>query len=175
MNKSYNYPIKYIKYNDEKMLPFQYYNLMNFITIPIRNKRPFIKNWPNLDKTVEPTYFDDDIALHTGIINNIIVIDVDANNNGIEIFNKLKKEHPKINTPTYSTPSGGFHMIFQYDDIPTKIKIKLNGERIGWDILSDKHLAICPPSTGYKWKHGLTLENVSIKKIPKWLKNIIIH
>jgi hypothetical protein len=41
-------PIKYIKYNDEKLLPFQYYNAIGFITIPIRNKRPFIKNWPNL-------------------------------------------------------------------------------------------------------------------------------
>ena len=166
--------IKYVKYENEKLLPFQYYNINGFITIPIRKKRPYVKNWPNLIKTVEPQYYDDDIALHTGLINNIIVIDIDQKDNGLKLFNQLKKEHPTINTPMYSTPSGGLHMIFQYDpDIKTKIRINYNNTKIGWDILSDKHLAICPPSVGYKWKSGFTLENVSIKKIPKWIKSMI--
>jgi hypothetical protein len=169
-----SYPIKYIKYDDEKLLPFQYYNAIGFITIPIRNKRPFIKNWSTLTKTIEPSYFDDDIALHTGLVNNIIVIDIDQKDNGMVIFNQLKKNYSPINTPTYSTPSGGMHMVFQYDDnISTKIKIKLDGVRIGWDILSNKHLAICPPSNGYKWKSGLSFEDVTIKKIPKWIKSMI--
>ena len=36
---------------DEKLLPFQYYNLNNLITIPltINDKKPFIKGW-NLTK-----------------------------------------------------------------------------------------------------------------------------
>ena len=92
------------------------------------------------------------------------------------MYKKLKKQHPEIITPMYTTLSGGLHMIFQYDsDIKTKLRIKIDDIKVGWDILSDKHIAVCPPSNGYKWKRGMSFNDISIIKMPKWLKNIILN
>jgi hypothetical protein len=45
----------------------------------------------------------------TGKINNIIVLDVDEKDEGIEEFNKYIIEYGEPQTITQKTPSGGYH------------------------------------------------------------------
>ncbi len=172
--------INYIK--DKKnnyLLPFQYYNLFNLISIPTIGKIPIIKDWPNITKTIPPNDITYNIALLTGKINNIIVIDIDNNDNGITLWNELINKYGNINTPTVNSISG-LHLYFKYDpEIKSSIKLKINNKKYGIDIRSDKNLITVPPSVSninnkkYKWI--ISLEDTSIKTIPKWLKKFILN
>ena len=60
------------------------------------------------------------IGIITGERSNIIVVDVDVQNNGIQNFEELAKDNGienilKINTPIVRTGSGGFHFYFKYE------------------------------------------------------------
>ncbi len=58
------------------------------------------------------------IAIPTGSINKIVVIDVDPKNGGQESFLNLEKKLGKSLPDTWrvNTPSGGFHLYFQTDE-----------------------------------------------------------
>lgn len=63
------------------------------------------------------------IPILTGIFSNIIIIDIDIRNGGLEEWNLLlKKNNKKINTPLVQTASGGFHYYFKYNEEYEKYK-----------------------------------------------------
>lgn len=170
--------INYITYNDEKLLPFQYYNKFNYKTMPVKNKIPFIKNWTNIDKTIEPQYIFEGLntALVCGQINNITVVDIDVKDNGLKYWNKLQKNRQEILTPIVKTPSGGLHYYFKYEqDIPTMNRINVDGNRVGIDVRNDNSICILPPSTNYKFKKNYSLQDIKVKKMPKYIKNFLIE
>ena len=47
--------------------------------------------------------------------NNVIVLDIDVKDDGLDEFNKYLLCHAKPETYTVQTPSGGFHYYFNYD------------------------------------------------------------
>ena len=51
----------------------------------------------------------------TGKKNNLIVLDIDIKDDGLDVFNKYLLCHAKPETYTVQTPSGGFHYYFNYD------------------------------------------------------------
>ena len=58
----------------------------------------------------------------TGAINNIIVVDVDEKDRGIEEFAKYTKIHGCPYTMTQTTPNKGFHYIFSFEHSKPEVK-----------------------------------------------------
>lgn len=175
-----NTKIHYLKdKNDNYLLPFQYYNSFNLINIPMFEKKPIIKDWPNKTKTIPPNYINNNIGILTGKINNIIVLDIDIKDDGMKFWNIIKNNYNDIITPLVKSPGGSLHYYFKYDkDIPNTIRIKIDNKRIGWDIKSDKSIITSPPSiypnTNKKYKWLIKLDDTKIKKMPIWLKKYIL-
>jgi len=94
---------------------------------------------------------------------------------GLETWKKIIEDNGEIKTGIVQTGSGGYHYYFKYDEeIKTTTKIRYNGEKVGIDVRNDKSYVIAPPSIHengkeYKW----IKEKEEIRKIPKWLKEII--
>lgn len=169
-----NCKIIYLKdKSNNKLLPFQYYNLFNFVTIPVINKVPFIKKWNLLTKTVSPSNITHNISVISGETSCISVLDIDDH---LDLFENM---FGKINTPTVITGKG-IHLYFKYDkDIKNSIKLNYNGNKISWDFRNSNTLVTLPPSKineiTYKWVKGKSLNDISIKKIPIKLKKFIIQ
>jgi hypothetical protein len=166
--------------NNEKLLPFQYYNLYKFITIPIsiNDKKPFIKGWNLTKKTIHPTYIDQNIGILTGKINNITVLDIDNKLDGMEYWKQISKQHEEIITPMVKSPTG-IHIYFKYNKkLPTTYRIKIDNQKIGWDVKSDNSVINAPPSivdnVKYKWIRNKSLDDVKIISMPLWLEKFII-
>jgi hypothetical protein len=56
------------------------------------------------------------VGFPTGKINNIVVVDIDFKDNGIEEFNKYIEQYGHINTFIVKTPNKGFHYYFLYEN-----------------------------------------------------------
>ena len=151
------------------------YNKRKMVVIPLNGKRPFFKNWTQLDHIPDDydVFANKNMGILTGKASKITVLDIDVQDSGVAHWNKLKKMYPPIDTPIVKTPSKGLHLYFQYNPrLKSTSKIKLNGDTIGWDILNDGRQVVAPPSSGYKWIHSLT--NTPLAKMPEWLE-LYIH
>lgn len=115
-----------------------------------RDKRPLLSSWKELQERI-PTdaelvkWFSGDanIAIITGKISNLSIVDVDTRHGGT----------PKGLPPTLvvRTQSGGWHYYYRYlEGLPNKV-----GVRQGIDIRSDCGYVVAPPSVGelgtYEW------------------------
>lgn len=163
--------------NNNKLLPFQYYNNIGFITLPINGKIPFLKGWNLLTKTVHPVSTLQNIAVLSGKISGISVLDFDSQE-GVSLFYDLcKKFNYKVNTPIVLTKKG-MHIYFKYDkDLKSSLKLNVSNKKLDIDYRSNGTLNLLPPSVintfKYKCKRGLSFNDVSIKKMPIWLKKFI--
>ena len=63
---------------------------------------------------VYPLICNVNIGLLTGKLNNIIVLDVDEKDNGIEEFKLYIAEYGEPMTVKKKTPNNGYHYIFEY-------------------------------------------------------------
>ena len=79
---------------------------------PAQKWRNLQKNTKQPQKNIDTNIFN--VALLTGKINNILVVDVDKKDNGIEEFEKYINEFGEIKTIKQNTPSGGYHLFFKY-------------------------------------------------------------
>ena len=87
------------------------------IELKKNNKTPATK-WS--DPTNQIKYVDlkkYNVGFPTGKINNIVVLDIDFKDNGIEEFNKYIEQYGKINTFIVKTPNKGFHYYFLYENL----------------------------------------------------------
>jgi hypothetical protein len=174
--------IHYIIDNDNnKLLPYQFYDKFGLINMPMDGKKGIIPNWSNKIKTVHPSYIDQNIGILTGKINNITVLDIDVAEDGLKMWQKLSKEYYEILTPMVKSPGGSIHLYFKYNkNIPNMNRIIVDGKRIGWDIKNDGSIITSPPSLypninkRYKWIKNKSLNDISIKKMPKWLEKFIL-
>ena len=90
-----------------------------FKVIPLNNKIPLIQNWEQ-EATADPVkiqawqnYFNGKLTrfgIPTGLVNDILVLDVDAKDGGLETI----KNYQIPNTMSQRTQSGGIHYIFRY-------------------------------------------------------------
>jgi len=62
---------------------------------------------------IDNTYYNTGIP--TGPINNLLVVDVDVKDQGMEEFSKCFDRYGSPTTLTVSTPSGGLHLYFNYN------------------------------------------------------------
>jgi len=105
-----------------KQLALQYYLGNNWSVIPVGNdKRPVIKSWAKFqteraDETQINKWWTEkpeaNIGIVTGAISGITVVDLDCG----KTDGKVTPLETFPETFTVQTPSGGFHLIYQYDE-----------------------------------------------------------
>lgn len=133
-----------------------YREKLGWSIIPVgKDKKPLVK-WEQYqsekatrEQIIEwfTKYYNANIAVVTGKISNLIIIDIDprhgANNDDFK----------NIQTVIAKTGGGGWHYYFQYEEgISTRAKVK-----DGIDIRSDGGYAVLPPSLhdsgkNYEWE-----------------------
>jgi len=110
------------------------------------------------------------MAVVTGEISNIIVLDIDVKKgNG---FDSIKgKELPL--TPMVRTQSGGAHYYFKYPkglSIKSKIGILPNV-----DVKADGGYVVLPHTPGYQWADFASPEEIPFSEPPSWLLELLIE
>lgn len=165
-----------------KLLPWQYYNEFNYISIPMVGKQTLIPGWQKKKETIVPHYLGSNIGLLTGKINNLTILDIDIKDEGMKYWNKIKKEYPKFITPTVKSPGGSLHYYFKFNSkIPNMNRILIDNKKIGWDIKSNGSIITSPPSIypdtkkRYKWIENLSLNDCKPIDMPKWLELFILN
>lgn len=148
--------------------------------IPIRaNKKSFVK-WKEYQERIATheeiklwwtQWPEANIALVTGKISGIIVIDIDSQE-GYDNLNEFLPD--SFVTPMSTTPNNGWHYFVKYQEgLINKARVVA-----GTDIRTDGGYAIIPPSQNgkgksYKWIEGLKINEVAINKIPSMLFDIL--
>lgn len=96
---------------------------------------------------------DSNIAIRTGSVSKLIVVDVDAKSGGLESYEKMKDQFPP--TPRVRTGGGGFHLYYLH----TGQEVKNSASKIapGIDIRGDNGYVVAPPSShesgnDYSWE-----------------------
>jgi len=121
------------------------------------------------------------IGILTGKINDLIVVDIDVKDEGIEEFDKYINEFGKLNTLIIKTPSSGFHYYFKYQHndkeceflINTYLTNKSKFRGKGIDIRSNGGYIVAPPSK-INDKYYVLENDVEISQIPSTLINFLI-
>lgn len=167
--------------NGQKLLPYQYYNLFNYISLPMEGKKILIPNWQNYKETVAPHYINQNIGLLTGKVNNLTVLDVDVKDDGIKYFKEFMKDHDEILTPTVKSPGGSYHFYFKFNNkIPNMNRLLIDGKRVGIDLKSNGSIIVSVPSIypgtnkRYRFVSGLSFNDVKPINMPKYLEKFIL-
>lgn len=143
------------------------------------NKKAFIK-WKEF-QTRKPTekeirewateYPTARLALVTGANSRLTILDCDTT----EAREQIEKYLPdNFITPIATTPRGGQHLYFAYEEtLPTKA-----GILPGLDVRNDGGMIMAPPSPGlngtqYRWLEGLALSEVSPAEMPPALLDFL--
>jgi len=146
----------------------------DFSVIPVgENKRSLIK-WekyqtekPSIEQVQEwwsGKFKGANIGIVTGAISNLTVVDIDSKD-GLAALEEITPE--SMLTPTASSPSGGEHRYFKYEEgIGNAVKFLSD-----CDIRSEGGYIIAPPSENgrgkYVWKEGLSIADIETCFLPK--------
>jgi hypothetical protein len=154
----------------------------NFVKIALRkNTKLPVNKWSdkNNQSTETPDTNKYNVGVLTGPINNLLVVDVDVKDDGLDEWKKYAREYGKPDTISIATPSGGFHYYFNFshsdESIAYLIERYLNNRtklrNKGIDIRSGGGYVVAPPSsineTPYKYIRGF--DTHSITDIPESL------
>ena len=114
---------------------------------------------------------DANVALVTGLVSGVSVVDVDDPNLFKDFVKGLGRSVNDINTYTVKTPSGGYHLYFRYD--PT---LKQGAKRFpGGDIRNDGGYVVGPGSV-FESGQGMipyVAAEGPLSSIPEWLLKAI--
>ncbi len=104
----------------------------------------------------------------TGYRNNLLVVDLDVKDDGVEEFKKYLSEHGRPETLTVKTTTGGYHFYFNYshEDLDSERMIKdylrnttkFRGK--GIDVRSEGGYVVAPPSM----RDGREYETINARK-----------
>jgi hypothetical protein len=145
------------------------YIRMGFSVIPVRpDKKPFIKWEPYQKhrateeelKTWWTKWPNAMIGVVTGGISGVAVIDVDDPDKGMLALSEYLSS---CMVPTAKTPRGGYHLYFKAPETPLSNNARLVP---GCDFRGEGGYVIAPPSVGYNWLPGLSIEEVDPPTLP---------
>jgi Bifunctional DNA primase/polymerase, N-terminal len=150
------------------------------IPIEARGKRPIV-HWLEF-QTERPsaatvgTWFDEhpnaNIAIVTGALSGLVVLDVDAGADGARSLLELERRHaPLPRTLEVSTGGGGRHLYFRH---PGSMLHNRVGFRPGLDVRGDGGCVVAPPSIHhsgrpYVWVSGRAPGDCELVALPRWL------
>ena len=134
-----------------------------------------INHFTDIDSTLY------NVGLITGKINNIIVLDVDKKDHGIEEMDSYYNQYGPINTLKQSSPNGGYHLFFKNtssneDDqylIDTYITNKSKFRNCGLDIRSNGGYIVVEPSQISNKKYQF-VNDTNIIEMPSSLIEFLI-
>ena len=112
------------------------------------------------------------IAVVTGAISGLIVVDVDPGHRGDESLEKLEREHGALATTVECrTGGGGRHLYFAHPGRLIRNKV---GLAPGIDIRGDGGYVVAPPSLHasglrYAWVEGRAPDATGIASFPEWI------
>jgi hypothetical protein len=121
---------------------------------------------------------DDGIAIITGHVSGVCVVDLDPRHGGDESAELLlRRVGPALlDAPTVLTGGGGRHFYFTLPAslAPRSVPALLPGV----DVLADGHLAVAPPSVHpngrpYCWAEGRRLADVALPELPPFIVRCI--
>ncbi len=122
--------------------------------------RRWLRRWPATN-----------LAVVTGAVSGLVVVDVDPRAGGDEEFVRLEARHGAIpDTVESLTGGGGFHLYFRHPggSVPS------GPFAPGIDVKADGGLAVVPPSVHqsgvrYVWETGCSPDEHELADVPSWL------
>jgi len=177
--------------------------LFGFVPIPLRGKIPRVRRWQKLrnkpvdqmdiasgkypskvrliqhliDENVEV----DNIGVLTGEPSGIVVLDIDARDNGIQKWNDLVEANGGVLPKTFvvSTGGEGYHYYFKYNPSLQKIKNRNGILGMPLDFRTNGGMVVFPGSKSksgnvYAIYDGYENERPIIADIPPWLISILV-
>lgn len=128
-----------------------------------------------IDKWVEK-YPNANWGIATGIISNLLVVDIDKKTGGYETWDMLRTDHPEpIETITVSTGNGGRHLWFSY---PNGFDIR-SGQNVlgkGIDLRANGGYIVAPGSkTNNEYVFELSFDDTSLAEVPAWILDLILQ
>jgi hypothetical protein len=165
--------------NVDDALALARHGLYNFPCQP-RGKKPLTSNGLH-DATIDEAEIrarfekwpNQNIAIRTGAISGVFVLDVDAKSGGLDILAKLEAEHGKLPpTPCVRTGGGGLHFYFAHPG--GKLGNTAGKIGLGIDTRGDGGYVIAPPSVhesgaSYEWED---IES-DLAPAPQWLLDLL--
>ena len=134
------------------------YASLGWRLLPVRGKRPTLKNWPVTatgDAATILKWFHESVSIGvaTGLRSGIVVLDIDPRNGGDTTLCRLEQQLGALpHTVIARTGGGGNHLVFRWFDGAKSTSIK------GIDFLADGKMFVVAPSihpeTGamYQWE-----------------------
>ncbi len=115
---------------------------------------------------------DYNVAIVTGALSGLVVLDVDPRHGGKESLEKLERQNsPLPKTMESISGGGGRHLYFSHpgEDVHNRTNIEP-----GIDLRGDGGCIVAPPSIHpsgkrYRWKKGRAPGEVKLARLPGWL------
>jgi len=151
----------------------------SIIPIRARDKRPLIQ-WEEFqhrraDLAEAYAWFSSwpaaGIAVVTGSISNIVVVDIDPRHGGDESIERFEQQHGRLPvTVECRSGGGGRHLYFAHPATFVRNKV---GFAPGVDLRGDGGYVVAPPSVhtsgvGYAWKEDCRPESTNLATLPGW-------
>ncbi len=118
------------------------------------------------------------IAIVTGSISGLAVLDIDPRHGGEESLQRLEQSHGAL-PPTVEarTGGGGRHLYFALPPVTLPNRVALLP---GIDVRADGGIVVAPPSTHpsgaiYHWRPACSPAAVPVTRLPSWLLNLALH
>jgi hypothetical protein len=111
------------------------------------------------------------LAVITGRLSGIVVVDVDPRHGGLDSLARLEREHGELpETATVLTPSGGRHLYYAHPGGGRVANVQNSTAAPGIDLRGDGGLALLPPSRRadgqrYEWWMG----PAQVVPLPGWV------
>lgn len=115
---------------------------------------------------------DCNVAIVTGELSGLVVVDVDPRHGGDKSLEKLEAEHgPLPQTMESVTGGGGRHLYFAHPGGAVHNRVNIEP---GIDLRGDGGCIVAPPSVHpsgkrYRWVKGRGPGEVKIASLPEWL------
>ncbi|MDH3716127.1 MAG: bifunctional DNA primase/polymerase [Gammaproteobacteria bacterium] len=116
------------------------------------------------------------VAIVTGVVSDLVVLDIDIAHGGKESLKRLEREHkPLPATVEAVTGSGGRHFYFSH---PAGVVRNRAGLTPGIDLRGDGGCVVAPPSVHrsgkrYRWKRGHAPGESELAPMPIWLLQLV--
>lgn len=154
------------------------------IPVEARGKRPMVA-WQEYQQ--RPATVDEiaqwyrrwpraNVAIVTGAVSGLVVIDVDPQHGGTDSLDQLEAEHERLPTTVESaTGGGGRHLYFLHPRGTVRNRVAIAP---GIDVRGDGGCVVAPPSMHpsaktYAWRNGHGPEDLPLAPLPAWLRALL--
>jgi hypothetical protein len=146
---------KIAMYKDAAMM----YAEVGVVAVPVNQKKPLVKDWPQLTKADVPNLIGKFPGAGTAVIcgGTLTVVDVDVRGADVSRLSSLfaKTEAWFGRTPVVvETPSGGRHYWYKGSGERSRGRLQIDGETVPGDLQGVGRIAVVPDSPGYTFLEG---------------------